>query len=125
MAGGKIKKNGMLEAATIVEVVIALVIIVVVFGMAMMIFANVTQQAISAKKIRATAVLRNTLLKAEQSRQLPQEAFNQDGFRIIPVVKPFEGGPGLSEFHLAAYDENQQEIAKVSEIMINNDNVKP
>jgi hypothetical protein len=41
------------------------------------------------------------------------------------VVKPFEGGPGLSEFHLAAYDENQQEIAKVSEIMINNDNVKP
>ncbi|QEC79321.1 hypothetical protein [Mucilaginibacter ginsenosidivorax] len=125
MAGGKINKNGMLKAATIVEVVVALVIIVVVFGMAMMIFANVTQQAISTKKIRATAVLRNVLLKAEQSRQLPQEAFSQDGFRVIPVVKPFESGTGLSEFYLTAYDENQQEIAKVSEIMINNDNVKP
>lgn len=111
----------MLEAATITEVVIALVIIVVVFGMAMMIFANVTQQAISTKKIRATAVLRNILLKANQSLQLPQEPFNQDGFRIIPIIKPVENEPGLSELYLTAYDENQQEITKIAEIMISKD----
>lgn len=121
MAGDKITKKGMLEAATITEVVIALVIIVVVFGMAMMIFANVTQQAISTKKIRATAVLRNILLKTNQSLQLPQEPFNQDGFRIIPIIKPVENEPGLSELYLTAYDENQQEITKIAEIMISKD----
>jgi type II secretory pathway pseudopilin PulG len=121
MARDKITKKGMLEAATITEVVIALVIIVVVFGMAMMIFANVTQQAISTKKIRATAVLRNILLKANQSLQLPQEPFNQDGFRIIPIIKPVENEPGLSELYLTAYDENQQEITKIAEIMISKD----
>jgi|EndMetStandDraft_4_1072995.scaffolds.fasta_scaffold01904_12 type II secretory pathway pseudopilin PulG len=121
MAGDKIAKKGMLEAATITEVVIALVIIVVVFGMAMMIFANVTQQAISTKKIRATAVLRNILLKANLSLQLPQEPFNQDGFRIIPVIKPVENEPGLNELYLTAYDENQQEITKIAEIMISKD----
>jgi type II secretory pathway pseudopilin PulG len=125
MAGSKITKKGMLQATTITEVVIALVIIVVVFGMAMMIFANVTQQAISTKKIRAAAILRAVLLKADQSHQLPQEAFNQDGFKIIPVIKPVEVEPGLSELHLTAYDENQQEIAKIAEIMINNNNDKP
>jgi hypothetical protein len=121
MAGDKITKKSMLEAATITEVVIALVIIVVVFGMAMMIFANVTQQAISTKKIRATAVLRNILLKANQSLQLPREPFNQDGFKIIPIIKPVENEPGLSELYLTAYDENQQEITKIAEIMISKD----
>jgi len=125
MAGSKITKKGMLQATTITEVVIALVIIVVVFGMAMMIFANVTQQAISTKKIRATAILRAVLLKADQSHQLPQEAFNQGGFKIIPVIKPVEDEPGLSELHLTVYDENQQEISKMAEIMINNNNDKP
>jgi competence protein ComGC len=93
MAGSKITKKGMLQAATIMEVVIALVIIVVVFGMAMMIFANVTQQAISTKKDTGCSMCSEmSMLKADQSQQLPQEAFNQDGFRIIPVVKPFESG---------------------------------
>lgn len=108
----------MVAASTIVEVVVAMVIIVVIFGMAMMIFANVTQQALSTKKIRAAAILQNILLNAEQTRELPEQPFNQDNLRIIPELKPVENEPELSELHLTAYDENQQKITEVREIMI-------
>ncbi|MDN3580780.1 hypothetical protein [Mucilaginibacter flavus] len=125
MAGSKMKHPGMLKGATIMEVVVAMVIIVVVFGMAMMIFANVTNQGLSDKKIRAQATLQGILLQAEQSRQLPEEAFNQDGFRIIPTTTEVENEPGLTELHLTAFDDNQQEIATVAEIMINKNETKP
>jgi Tfp pilus assembly protein PilE len=115
----------MLNGATIMEVVVAMVIIVVVFGMAMMIFANVTNQGMPDKRIRAQAILQGILLQAEQSYQLPEEAFNQDGFRIIPTTTGVENEPGLTELHLTAFDDNQQEVATVAEIMINKDEKKP
>lgn len=107
------------------EVVVAMVIIVVVFGMAMMIFANITGQGIPDKKIRAQAILQDILLQAEQSRQFPEEPFNQDGFRIIPATREVENEPGLTELHLTAFDENQQEIGTAAEIIINNNETKP
>lgn len=109
----------MLPAATLIEVVIAMVIIVVIFGMAMMIFANISGQALSAKKIRAAATLQGILVNIEQSQKLPEAPFNQDGIRIVPEIKPVDNEPDLSELHLTAFDENQQEITNVQEIMIN------
>jgi lipopolysaccharide export LptBFGC system permease protein LptF len=125
MAGSKMRNSRLLSGATIMEVVVAMVIIVVVFGMAMMIFANITGQGIPDKKIHAQAILQDILLQAEQSRQFPEEPFNQDGFRIIPATREVENEPGLTELRLTAFDENQQEIGTAAEIMINKNETKP
>jgi type II secretory pathway pseudopilin PulG len=125
MAGSKVIKKGMLSGASIIEAVVAMVIIVVVFGIAMMIFANVTQRSLSMRKIRAGAALQNALQQAAQSGQFPNELFHVDDISITPEIKPVEDEPGLTELHLTAYDENQHVLAEAREIMINNHEARP
>jgi type II secretory pathway pseudopilin PulG len=118
MAGDKLKRKGMLPAATILEVVVAMVIILIVFGTAMMIFANVSRTSLSLKKVNAAAVLQNALATAEHTGQLPETPFMNGRLKIILVLKDVENEPGLKELILAAYDENKDKIAEAREIII-------
>ena len=52
MAGRKLIRTKIM-ASTILEVIVAMVIIVVVFGIAMMIYTNVLRMSLSVKKIQA------------------------------------------------------------------------
>ena len=117
MAGSKLKSS--VRASTILEVVVSMVIIVVVFGIAMMIYTNVTRMSLSAKKIRAQALLQETMLVAEHTSVNVTQTINKDDFRIEEEVKPYHENVALTDIHLAAYDQNQQKIAELQKIIIN------
>jgi Tfp pilus assembly protein PilV len=117
MAGSKL--NGTVKASTILEVIISMVIIVAVFGIAMMIFTNVSRLSLSAKKIRAQAILQETMLKAEQTTGNANQSFTADDFRIEEEITPYNGESNLTAVHLTAYDQNQQKIAELQKVIIN------
>ncbi len=117
MAGSKL--NNRVRASTIMEVVISMIIIVTVFGIAMMIFSNVLRLSLSAKKIRAQALLRETMLNAEHTANNTTQTFNIDDFRVEQEAKPYNGESNLTEIHLTAYDINQQKIAELQKVIIN------
>src|ERR1700753_4058877 len=104
MDPGKIIITGKVRASTIVEAVISMVIILVVFGIAMMIYTNVNLMSLSVKKIKAQAVLRETLIRAEKAQYASTQSFNTGDFRIDQDVKSFNDDTLLSEIHLTAYD---------------------
>jgi hypothetical protein len=119
MAGNKVSGRHKLPASTILEVIIAMVIMVVVFGIAMMIYTNILRFSLSAKKIRAEAALQDILLQAEQSGIIPSEPIRAGSFSITADSKPVDEEPDLISLHLTAYDDNQENVAEVQEIMIN------
>jgi hypothetical protein len=55
MAGNKL--NTKLSASNILEVIVSMVIIVIVFGIAMMIYSNVLRFSLSAKKAPGTGFI--------------------------------------------------------------------
>ena len=112
MAGGKLK------GSTLLEVVIAMVIIMLVFGIAMMIFANVTQSSLSLKKTRARALLNEIMLNAEKIKGNNTQSLAIDDFRIEQVVKNYNEDPNLTEIELTAYDENSATIASLHKVII-------
>jgi Tfp pilus assembly protein PilE len=116
MSGSKLK--GRVEASTILEVVISMIIIVVVFGIAMMIYTNVLRVSLSAKKIRAQALLQETMLKAEQTTANVNQSFTVDDFRIEQAATQYNSGSGLTLIHLTAYDQNQQKVAELQKVII-------
>lgn len=67
---GMIKKK--ISGSTLIEVLIAMVIIMIVFGIAMRIFGNVLSSGVSFKKIKAQNQL-NLLLKEVQQRGYVQQ----------------------------------------------------
>jgi len=117
MARGKLKRS--VQASTILEVVVSMVIIVVAFGIAMMIYTNVTRMSLSAKKIRAQMLLQETMLIAEHTSANVTQTINKDDFRIEKEVKPYHEDAVLTDIHLTAYDQNQQKVAELRKIIIN------
>jgi Tfp pilus assembly protein PilE len=116
MAGSKL--NGRVKASTILEVIISMIVIVIVFGIAMMIYTNVLRLSLSAKKMRAQALLQETLLKAEQTSGNTNQSFTIDDFRIEQEAGPYNNETDLTAMHLTAYDQNQQKIAELQKVII-------
>ena len=73
MAGRKLIRTKIM-ASTILEVIVAMVIIVVVFGIAMMIYTNVLRMSLSVKKIQAQAILKETLYNIEKMWAMPSRS---------------------------------------------------
>jgi len=117
MAGSKL--NSGVKASTLLEVIVSMVIIVLVFGIAMMIYSNVMRLSLSAKKIRVEALLQETMLNAGHSSTNTNQSFTIDDFRIEQEAKPYTGESNLMEIHLTAYDQNQQKVAELQKVIIN------
>jgi Tfp pilus assembly protein PilE len=118
MAGRKLK----VQASSILEVVVSMVIMVIVFGIAMMIYTNVIRFSLSAKKLKAEALLQQAMLTAEQHPEAATTTSTTvNDFRIEQEVKPYEGGAGLTIVRLTAYDQNQQQIAQLQKVIRNHE----
>ncbi len=118
MAGRKLIPAGKVNASTILEVVIAMVIIIMVFGIAMMIYTNVLRLSLSAKKIKAQAILQEIVLKSEQTKDFSTQSITIDDFRVEQEIKPYLNDTLLNEIHVTAYDGNQQKITELQKVII-------
>lgn len=116
MARRKLIKTKVM-ASTILEVIIAMVIIILVFGIAMMIYTNVLRMSLSVKKIQAQAVLQETLFNAEKTNNYASQSITVGDFRVEEEVKPFNGDTTLREIHLTAFDSNQQQITELQKVI--------
>ena len=117
MAGSKLKSR--VEASGILEVVISMVVIVVVFGIAIMIYTNILRGSLTVKKIKAQALLKEILIKDEQQLNNTTQFLTLQNFRIEQEVEPFGDDAKLAVIRLSAYDQNQQEIAELLKVIIN------
>jgi type II secretory pathway pseudopilin PulG len=107
-----------LRASSLTEVVVAMVIIVLVFGIAMTIYTNVLRLSLSIKKMRAQAALEEALSQAIQSGSPENHTEQAEGYRIEQAVQPYGTAPGLIVIQLTAFDDQQQPLAKLQQILI-------
>lgn len=120
MAGRKLVMTK-LKASTVLEVVISMVIIVVVFGIAMMIYTNVTHMSLSGQKIKAQAVLTKIMKDAEATGQPLEQEMTIDDLTIESSIKHDVQNDQLLEADLKAYDENHQLLAELRQLIIQKD----
>lgn len=117
MAGSKLITGQKVRASTIIEVLISMIVIMVVFGMAMLIFANVTRSGVSEKKVRSSAVLQQILLDDEKTADLGSRMFTVDSLRVEQQVKNYNNKDSLVEIDLRAYDPGGQLTADAHKII--------
>jgi type II secretory pathway pseudopilin PulG len=121
MAGGKLTDKHSVRGSTILEVIISMIIIIVVFGISMMIFTNVNRLSLSAKKLRAQAILQQTLLQAEQAKDHTDQTVTVDDLTIKQEITPFENEPGLSVITLTAFDPNHEQVARLKKVIVDHE----
>ncbi|WP_121200108.1 hypothetical protein [Mucilaginibacter gracilis] len=121
MAGIQLKitmnPKGRVRASSILEVIISMVVIVIVFSIAMAIFANVQRLSLSAKKIRAEAVLKEELIKIAEAPQLSKQSSTVDGLSIEEETTSYNNNDNLFQVNLTAYDANKEKVAELKEVI--------
>ncbi|MBB3971041.1 hypothetical protein [Mucilaginibacter phyllosphaerae] len=111
MAGKKLKLNGKLKSSSIMEVVIAMVLIIIVFGIAMSIFANVFRTSLSAKQLKAQATFQDIFLTSGPGEVFENRTFQSGDFTISQTVSPYGNTTDLISVQLEAFDQNNESMA--------------
>ena len=118
MDSGKLKIPSKVAASTILEVLIAMVMIMVVFTIAMMIYANVMKASLSVKKIQAAAILNEAMQAVEKNKNPSSDSFTAGDLKIDQTVKPYSNEKNLLEIDLTAYDPNGDKITELHKLII-------
>jgi len=128
MAGNELKQNGKigtLKASTLLEVVVSMVLIVVVFTIALTIYTNVLKLSLSARKLRARAVLSELALRADSGSTANSQSIKEWGLRVEQQVSGYQGKAGLQQVSLTAYEEGGQALDSVKKIRITGGTTAP
>ena len=108
---------GKLKAATILETIIAMLIIFIVFLAAGMILLNISKAGLNEKKIKASAAI-NTFLDHLKIEEIPSEVSEKSGnFLINAAIESYRDKPGVAQVNCRIYDAENKIIAEQKRIM--------
>jgi Tfp pilus assembly protein PilV len=116
MAENKLKSR--VKGSSILEVVIAMVVIVAIFGIALMIFSNVMRSSLTVKKIRAQAIAQQLLLTTEAQRSFTDTAFLSGDLQIERRSGSYTQNTDLAEIRVTALDSNKDTLVSAAKIII-------
>jgi len=114
----QLNAKGLVRASTVLEVVIAMTIIVIVFGIAMMIYENVMRMSLSVQQLKARHILKEQLLKVAYTDSLANNTFQIDSLTVNEKVTDTLNGSHLKLVVLEAYDRNHQKITELKQVII-------
>jgi len=106
-----------LPGFTIVESIIALVIILVSFGIGMLIYLNI----ISSEQISASSLahikLAGVLAETKKEQSYTDKKIDFENIIIIKKISPYSLGESTYQIHLSAFDHQNKLLAEINEII--------
>ncbi|MBY0426789.1 MAG: hypothetical protein K2Q22_14230 [Cytophagales bacterium] len=117
---GELKRSWMisrLKAATLIEIMVALLIISIVFTITLNILLKVSQSGYTLSKIKAIQEIKRTSFKTKNERRFIPEELHLEGFVIKKNIKPYPTDTALLELSIAAYSMEGKLIYQQKEIV--------
>ena len=106
------------KASTLIEVMVAMIIVMISFGIAMIIYINVTRSDNQVQKLKVQLLLNETAIKTSNENSFMDEKTETDGIFVNKTVNSYNGIPGLNFLLLEAFDANGKKIAERKELVI-------
>jgi predicted MPP superfamily phosphohydrolase len=106
---GKIMQQR-ISGATIVETIVAMVIILVLFGITTSIFVQTSLHSFSVKKIRAAQLANEFFLKMSDDKNFNNEEVTKDDFLIKKNIEVYSKNGNVLAITIIVLDNNNKEI---------------
>lgn len=106
-----------LKATTLIEALVAMVVVMLSFGIAVTIFANVTESSPLNEKIRVEVLLQELLAKTKIEKNFLDGEMQSNGIKVQKKVAPYAAARGLSILCLTAFDRNNKIIVERKELI--------
>lgn len=117
-----VKLNKTLKAATLVESLIAMVIIIITLGIATMIYSNVLDSDKQRKQLKAIFLLKQELIKTKTEKTFLDSEEQINDWSLKKVVKRFDQTENLYCLSMSVLDAEGKTIAVKNELVIVTDN---
>lgn len=112
-----VKLNHRLKASTLMESLIAMIIIVVCFGVATMIYSNVLDSDKQRQQLKAILVLNEEAIEMKKAKTFLDAEKQISDWVIKKIVKKYPNTENLYTISLSVIDRNGKIIAKRNELI--------
>jgi hypothetical protein len=109
------------RASSVLEVIVSMMIIILVFGIAMMIYTNVSMQSLSGQKLKAQAILAQIMKELDKAEQSANQESIIGGFTVERSLRPYAKNSRLLQLDLKAFDQNNKLLAELHQLIIKDD----
>ncbi|MNT07779.1 hypothetical protein D3C72_1424960 [compost metagenome] len=114
--------NKRIRAGSLVEVVVALVIIMTVFALSLMIYIKIMGASFSGRKLWANSKLKEVANQVKKEHRFKDDTINEDELIIDITVKPYPQSSDLILLELEAKDLNGIRLNEYKEIVLKDEN---
>lgn len=99
-----------LAAATIIETIVAMVIILVLFGITTTVLVQTSVRSFSIKRIKAAQLVNTCFVKTNNEKAFFNEEIKMDEFVIKKEVQPYNGNDHLLAVTIIVSDNGNNEL---------------
>lgn len=112
---GLIKKY---QGSTLIEVLVAMVIILICAGMGMSAFANLNKDMNGNLDIQAEINMKKIVVDAKAYKKYTDEVFQFEGIRIEKQFRPYQNEKRLILMNVSAFNNRNIKIGEFKEIIL-------
>jgi len=113
-----VKVKHRISAYTLIETIIAMVIIMLVFGIAMMIFINVVRTDRIVQRTEVFFKMNEILFETKNNGDYTDDSFGFDTYEIKRVVINYNAYQNIKQLTVSAYDNEGKLLGEKSELII-------
>jgi len=107
-----------LRASTLLETLIAIVLILICFAIATMVLVNIMQSDNGRLKFHAQTELQAVYLKTIEDKEYIDATIDYEAFHIQKTIEPYRGAPNLYLLKLTATAESKQVLGELKKILL-------
>jgi hypothetical protein len=110
-------KSTILKGSTLIETIVAMILILLCFGIFIIIYNNVLSSKNNRIHLSATLLLDDLAIMAHKNNNWIDENVDKEKIKIKKVISAYKDCPSLRTFELKAFDERNQLIVSRKEII--------
>ncbi|HEY8402745.1 MAG TPA: hypothetical protein VIK89_15860 [Cytophagaceae bacterium] len=109
------------NASTLLEVVVAMVLIMVVFGIGLMSYMNIMKSSYNFQKLRASQETERIATATKKEKTFVDQAYETETVSYYKSIKKYEGQSNLILLEVEAVDRSNQQLALRRELILLDD----
>jgi hypothetical protein len=106
------------KASTLVESIIAMLIVTIVFSMALVLMLNISKNSNNSLKTKAYILANDVLVKTKSEKSYFDQEFNYGNILIKKTVAEYENNEELFFLNISTYDLRNHKLFEQNELII-------
>ncbi len=114
----KLRLSHKIQASTLVETIVAMLIITITFSMAFLIILNISKNSNNSLRTKAYFATSNVMVQTVSEKEYYDQDFTFGNITVKRIVSEYEKYDELFQINYSAYNSRNQKLFEQNELII-------